>query len=328
MQRSGELIKYYSYNLQENFFGERIDAALAKKTDMSRSFIQKLLKNDLVLLDGDVCNLASRKIQNYCSITVVILPDDSPTNIMPADDIPLNIVYEDEDILVINKQAGLVVHPGVSHTDDTLVNALITYMGENLSTIGGTIRPGIVHRLDKDTSGLLLVAKNDIAHARLSKQIAERTCKRSYMAVIWGALKKKATIRTLIDRNRNDHLKMSVTRDKGRHAVTHYEPIALLAEERLSLVKCNLETGRTHQIRVHMAHIGHPILGDQTYGNNSNKIATKFLNDKFIQDELNSFTRQWLHASNIEFTHPTSGKLMQFSTEPPSELKQIIDLLN
>ena len=318
MQRSNELMTYYTYALQEDCFNKRIDVALAEKTNMSRSFIQKLLTNNLILIDGGICTLASKKIQSFCKATIIVIPDDSPIDIVSAN-IALDVVYEDNDLLVINKQAGLVVHPGVSHTHDTLVNALVGYIGANLSTVGGITRPGIVHRLDKDTSGLLLVAKNDITHAHLSKQISERSCKRSYMAITWGALKTKATIRTLIARSRKDHLKMSVP---------HYEPIALLAEEKLSLIKCTLETGRTHQIRVHMAHIGHPILGDQTYGNNSNKIATKFLKDKVMQDKLNNFTRQWLHASNIKFIHPVTGKLMEFTSEPMKELKEILELLN
>ena len=327
MQRSSELIKYYTYNLQEDFFNKRIDTALAEKTNMSRSLIQKLLTDKLISIDGTICSLASKKIQSPCKATIILIPDDSPVTIVPAN-IQLDIVYEDEDLLVINKQAGLVVHPGVSHTDDTLVNALVGYIGSNLSTVGGMTRPGIVHRLDKDTSGLLLVAKNDITHAHLSKQISERSCKRSYMAITWGALKTKGTIKTLIDRSRKDHLKMAVAKDKGRDAITHYEPIALLAQEKLSLIKCTLETGRTHQIRVHMAHIGYPILGDQTYGNNNNKIATKFFNDKIMQDRLNNFTRQWLHASNIKFVHPVTGRLMEFASEPAKELKEILELLN
>ncbi len=327
MQRSSELIKYYTYNLQEECFNKRIDTVLAEKTNMSRSFIQKLLTDKLISIDGNICTPASRKIQLPCKATIILLPDDSCINIAPAN-IQLDVVYEDDDLLVINKQAGLVVHPGVSHINDTLVNALVGYIGSNLSTVGGITRPGIVHRLDKDTSGLLLVAKNDITHAHLSKQISERSCKRSYMAITWGALKTKGTVKTLIDRSRKDHLKMAVTKDKGKDAITHYEPINLLAQEKLSLIKCTLETGRTHQIRVHMAHIGCPILGDQTYGNNTNKIATKFLKNKVMQDRLNNFTRQWLHASNIKFVHPVTGKLMEFTSEPAEELKEILELLN
>jgi len=320
------LIEYKSFLIASHFLDQRIDNILAGLTNISRNQIQRLIRNELVLLDNSPVLNSSLKIKKLSIITIILLPAED-TDIRPNQEIDLDIIYEDADLMVINKQANLVVHPGVGHYNDTLVNALLYHKKEELSGIGGEIRPGIVHRLDKDTSGLLLIAKNDTAHNHLSEQIASKECKRIYKTLVWGKVKEADTINTLIAKSRIDHFKMSIVRINGKIAITHYKLIETLNSGKLSLVQCELATGRTHQIRLHMSYIGHSIFGDQTYGNNKRKILNNFSNLE-VQKKLLNFNRQWLHSSYISFRHPTSNELMEFTSEIPNDLKAILEYIN
>lgn len=249
-----------------------------------------------------------------------------------AEPLQLSIAYEDRDLLVIDKPAGLVVHPGAGHATGTLVNALLAHCGETLSGIGGVKRPGIVHRLDKDTSGLLVVAKNDAAHRSLSEQFAahgrDGRLHRSYLALVWGRpAKERGSISVGLARSSSDRQKMAPSKSaSARHAVTHYEVLESYGTPaRASLVRCTLETGRTHQIRVHMAHIGHPLLGDETYGKGFKSSATT-LSPKARQS-LEALGRQALHAETLGFEHPRSGKAMVFQSHPPADMARLLNAL-
>ena len=266
--------------------GERLDAFLARSVeDMSRSGAQKLLEEGCVLRCGKP-GKKNDKLNPGDEIRVTI-PEPKPVDIVPKQ-IPLDIVYEDEDVLVINKPKGLVVHPAAGHQDDTLVNGLLYALGDDLSGINGELRPGIVHRIDKDTSGLLAVAKNDLAHTVLASQLKDHTMARTYEAIVCGNLKEDSgTVDAPIGRHPTDRKKMCVTARNSRDAVTHWEVIRRYRG--YTHVRCKLETGRTHQIRVHMAHIGHPILGDTVYGRKKPELG---------QDS------QCLHAGVLCFRHP------------------------
>ena len=279
--------------------GERLDAFLARSVEnMSRSGAQKLLEEGCVLRCGkpgkknDKLN-AGDEIQ-------VTLPEPKPLDVVPVE-MPLDIVYEDEDVLVLNKPKGLVVHPAAGHQDDTLVSGLLYALGDQLSGINGILRPGIVHRIDKDTSGLLAVAKNDLAHTVLASQLKDHTMARTYEAIVCGNLKEDSgTVNAPIGRHQTDRKKMCVTAHNSKEAVTHWEVIARYRG--YTHIRCKLETGRTHQIRVHMAHIGHPILGDTVYGRKKPELG---------QDS------QCLHAGCLCFKHPRDGRpVMVFAPLP------------
>ena len=289
--------------------GERLDAFLARSVEnMSRSGAQKLLEEGHVLLRGKP-GKKNDKLQPGDEIRVTI-PEPKPVDIV-AKDIPLNIVYEDEDVLVINKPKGLVVHPAAGHQDDTLVNGLLYAMGDDLSGINGELRPGIVHRIDKDTSGLLAVAKNDLAHAVLASQLKDHTMARTYEAIVCGSFREDSgTVDAPIGRHPSDRKKMTVTARNSREAVTHWEVVARYRG--YTHVRCRLETGRTHQIRVHMAHIGHPILGDTVYGHKKPELG---------QDS------QCLHAGLLCFRHPRDGRPVVVQAELPEYFRQVITKL-
>jgi 23S rRNA pseudouridine1911/1915/1917 synthase len=246
-------------------------------------------------------------------VVTVAVPPSAPA-IPAAQPIPLSIVFEDEYLLVIDKPAGLVVHPGAGHHDGTLVNALLAYCGDQLSGIGGVRRPGIVHRLDKDTSGLMVAAKTDAAHRGLSAQLADRSLSRTYRAIVWGTPTPVAgRIDAPIGRSPNNRRKMAVVRHGGREAVTLYSTIARVGGK-ASLIECKLMTGRTHQIRVHMASSGHPLVGDPLYGRARGDGSA-----------LARFPRQALHATAIAFLHPIDGREMSFVSEPPDDFRNLID---
>lgn len=290
--------------IDEEDVNSRLDVFLAKNfEDKSRSYIQKLIEEENIKVNGKV------KKSNYklkLKDTVSIGIPEVEELVVEAEDIPLDILYEDEDVIVINKPQGIVVHPAPGNYSGTLVNALL-YHCKDLSGINGIARPGIVHRIDKDTSGILVVAKNDNAHKKLAEQLKEHTMKREYIALLEGRLKSdKGTIDKPIGRNPKDRLKMDVVRD-GKRAVTHYE--VLERYEKNTLVRCILETGRTHQIRVHMASIGHPLVGDPVYG---------FKKSKF---NLNG---QMLHAKKLGFIHPSLGKYIEFESDLPDYFKEIL----
>ena len=243
--------------------GERLDAFLARSVeDLSRSAAQKLLEKGAVTIAGRPAKKNEKTAEGMTG--EVELPDPEPIDVIPQN-IPLDVVYEDADVIVINKPVGLVVHPAAGHQDDTLVNGLLYALGEDLSGINGELRPGIVHRIDKDTSGLLAVAKNDLAHAMLASQLKDHSMARTYEAIVCGSFREDSgTVDAPIGRHPSDRKKMCVTERNSKHAVTHWEVVARYRG--YTHIRCRLETGRTHQIRVHMAHIGHPILGDLVYG--------------------------------------------------------------
>lgn len=292
---------------------ERIDAFVSRECDISRAMAQKLIESGCVLINGTKCQKNARLAQGD-NVSVEI-PKAAPLDVV-AQNIALDIVYEDRDVIVVNKPKGMVVHPAAGNPDGTMVNALLYHAGESLSGIGGVMRPGIVHRIDKDTSGLVVIAKNDMAHMALSEQLKDHSLYRVYNAVIIGNLKEdKGTIDAPIGRSLRDRKKMAVVAG-GRDAVTHYE--VLRRYEGFCLVKCILKTGRTHQIRVHMAHVGHPLLGDEVYGNGKNK---------FEYQNRSILGGQCLHAAEIGFIHPRSGEKMNFRTELPEYFKCILDKL-
>ena len=289
--------------------GERLDAFLARSVEnMSRSGAQKLLEEGYVLLRGKP-GKKNDKLQPGDEIRVTI-PEPKPVDIV-AKDIPLNIVYEDEDVLVINKPKGLVVHPAAGHQDDTLVNGLLYAMGDDLSGINGELRPGIVHRIDKDTSGLLAVAKNDLAHAVLASQLKDHTMARTYEAIVCGSFREDSgTVDAPIGRHPSDRKKMTVIARNSKEAVTHWEVVKRYRG--YTHVRCRLETGRTHQIRVHMAHIGHPLLGDMVYGHKKPELG---------QDS------QCLHAGLLCFRHPRDGRPVVVQAELPEYFRQVLEKL-
>ena len=302
--------------MEENFFqitaeesGERIDALLAHMLpSLTRSAAQRLLE------EGQVTLLGRAVKKNYkCSagdVFQVLLPEAAELPLIPQN-IPLDVVFEDADVIVVNKPRGLVVHPAPGHPDGTLVNALLFHCGDSLSGIGGEKRPGIVHRIDKDTSGLLIVAKNDFAHQALSAQLADRSLSRTYEAVVRGNLREDAgTVNRPIGRHPTDRKRMAVNEKNGRPAVTHWEVIARYRG--YTHIRCHLETGRTHQIRVHMASLGHPLLGDFTYGAPSP--------EKGLEG-------QCLHARELKFVHPRSGEAVLVQTPLPDYFVDVLSRL-
>ncbi len=289
--------------------GERLDAFLARSVPgMSRSAAQKLLEEGCVTLQGKPGKKNDKlAVGDRVSVTV---PEPKTVDIAPRE-IPLDIVYEDEDLLVINKPKGLVVHPAAGHQDDTLVNGLLFALGEDLSGINGELRPGIVHRIDKDTSGLLAVAKNDLAHTVLASQLKDHSMARTYEAIVCGSFREDSgTVDAPIGRHPTDRKKMCVTQRNSKNAVTHWEVVARYRG--YTHIRCRLETGRTHQIRVHMAHIGHPILGDTVYGHKQKELG---------QDS------QCLHAGLLCFRHPRDGRPVIVQAELPEYFREVLEKL-
>lgn len=289
--------------------GKRLDSFLAGALpDLTRSAAARLIETGQVAVNGrpaiKSCRLAGGETVS------VVLPEPEAIEASPQD-IPLDVVYEDEDVIVVNKPVGLVVHPAPGHPDGTLVNALLFHCGDSLSGIGGALRPGIVHRIDRDTSGLIIAAKNDAAHQSLSAQLQDHTLARTYEAVVVGNLKEDSgTIDAPIGRHHTDRKKMAVTEQGGKSAVTHWEVLERFPG--YTYVRCRLETGRTHQIRVHMAYIGHPILGDTVYG--AKKPAA-------------GLTGQCLHAVGLRFVHPRSGGVVELSCPLDAEFAAVLEKL-
>lgn len=286
--------------------GERLDALLARSIDtLSRSAAVRLIEGGYVSLNGEPVKKNHKCNPGECF--EAYLPEAEAVPLI-AQDIPIDIVYEDEDVIVVNKERGMVVHPAPGHPDGTLVNALLYRCGTSLSGIGGEKRPGIVHRIDKDTSGLLIVAKNDFSHQALSSQLADRSLSREYEAVVRGRLREDGgTIDKPIGRHPTDRKRMAVTEKNARNAVTHWELIARYKD--YTHVKCILETGRTHQIRVHMASIGHPLLGDSTYGAPSPE---------------KGLAGQCLHARRLKFIHPRTGEKLLLESPLPDYFEKVL----
>ncbi|MBI5216348.1 MAG: RluA family pseudouridine synthase [Ignavibacteriae bacterium] len=313
---------------------ERLDVFLTNHVEnATRSKVQQAIKEGLVKINGEPVK-PSHKISTGEKITFQ-LPKPPAPDVLP-ENIPLDILFEDDELLVVNKPAGMVVHPAYGNYSGTLVNALLYHYKNNLSSLNDPTRPGIVHRLDKDTSGLMLVAKNDVAHAKLARQFLNKTIHREYWSIVWGLFSKSharkqrntditGIVETSLGRSKSDRKKIAVTED-GKSAITEYKVIEEF--EYLSLIQCKLRTGRTHQIRVHMHHIGHPVFGDPTYG--GRKISFGETDNKRKQEVhhlLEILPRQALHAKRISFIHPTSKETMVFESELPIDISSVLKIL-
>ena len=298
-----------TYCVSEEECGLRIDRYLAEKnTDLSRSYIQKLLKNQEISVNG-IPVKANYKVQQEDQILLTV-PELTEPDILP-EDIPLDILYEDEDLMVVNKPKGMVVHPSAGHLSGTLVNAILYHCHGHLSGINGIMRPGIVHRIDMDTTGAILVCKSDFAHKDLAEQLKEHSIKRRYRAIVSGNLKEDTgRIEGPIGRHPIDRKKMAINYKNGKDAVTHYQVLERFGNA--TYVECRLETGRTHQIRVHMASKGHPLLGDQVYGSARNPFHLQ---------------GQALHAMILGFVHPRTGEYMEFEAPLPEYFIKLLEKL-
>lgn len=293
--------------ITENEAGQRADVVLAAMLELTRSNMQKLLDEGRAVKGTKVIK-SNYKVKLGDEI-IVTLPEPQPLDVQP-ENIPLDIIYEDEDVVVVNKARGMVVHPAAGNYSGTLVNALL-YHCKNLSGINGVIRPGIVHRLDKDTSGIMICAKNDAAHVYLSEQIQSKTAQRTYLAVVRGNIKTDSgVIETQISRDKDDRKKMAVVKEGGRNAITEYEVVERFGK--YTIVKCKLKTGRTHQIRVHMEYLGYPLVGDPKYS----PMKTPF-----------SINGQALHSLTLAFDHPRTGERMEFEAKLPEDLHKIVTRL-
>ena len=298
------------YIVDEEEQGKRLDVYIVSKdSDVTRTSAQRQIEQGNVTINGKRTTKVSYKVSDGDEIEI---EEKEPVEIeLKAQDIPVDIVYEDKDIIVVNKPKGMVVHPANGNPDGTLVNAIMAICKDSLSGIGGEIRPGIVHRLDKDTSGLLIVAKNDMAHVNMSEQIKRHEVKKTYIALVRGVVKEnEATIDMPIGRSNSDRKKMAVTKN-GKNAVTHIK--VLKRYDKYTLLEVNIETGRTHQIRVHLAHIGYPVIGDYIYSNGKNEFG---------------IVGQCLHAKSLEFKHPITGEDMKLEAPLPAYFKNVINELD
>ena len=295
--------------VQKNEEGIRIDKYISTKDErISRSNIQRRIEEGGVLVNNSPVKVSYKVMDK----DIIVMEEEKPKEVeIKAEDIPLDIVFEDDDIIVVNKQKGLVVHPGNGNPDGTLVNAIMAHCKGSLSGVGGKIRPGIVHRIDKDTSGLLIVAKNDEAHINVSNQIKEHLVKKTYVALVRGVIKEnEATINIPIARSMNDRVKMSVSK-RGKEAITHFK--VLKRYDGFTYVEVNIETGRTHQIRVHMSHIGYPIVGDAVYSNGRNPFGVE---------------GQMLHSAKLEFVHPKTKQKMELEAKLPKYFEDVLKKLD
>lgn len=294
--------------------GQRLDKALADASGLSRERVKALLTEGRITLSGKIAAQASLKPAAGTSFAITV-PEAAPASAQ-AQDIPLTVVFEDEHLIVVDKPAGLVVHPAAGNLDGTLVNALLHHCRGQLSGIGGVARPGIVHRIDKDTSGLLVVAKTDAAHEGLARQFADHSLERAYLAIVAGRpVPPAGTVRGAIGRSSHDRKKMALVEEgRGKHAVTHFRMLEPLKDA--SLVECRLETGRTHQVRVHLASIGHPLLGDPVYGRTPPRLRSLL--------SAHGFRRQALHAAELGLVHPVTGKRLHWRSELPADMRELL----
>lgn len=314
----GSASSAYEARITAELVGVRADAAAAALFGISRSAAERLISEGAIFLrrpSGEREAVQKRRLMKLGELMAAELPEPVPTEALP-ENIPLDIIYEDRDIIVINKPQGMVVHPAAGHTSGTLVSALLSHCGSELSGIGGVLRPGIVHRIDKDTSGLIAVAKNDAAHRGLAAQLEDHTMYREYRAIVIGGHLDSGTVDIPIARHPGDRKKMAPVKVGGRSAVTHYELEEGFAG--FSLLKLRLETGRTHQIRVHMSYIGHPVLGDPVYGGDRTAFQKK---------HPSLFAGQCLHAYRLTLIHPRSGDTVSFEAPLPENFEEILRLL-
>jgi len=307
--------------------GKRLDIFLSEKIDdLTRSNIKKIIESSNVKINKQITISSSKKVKTKDSIGVQLLV--KKLDRLSPSKIKLDIRFEDKDILILNKPKGMIVHPGAGNHENTLANALIYKYKNKLSNINGELRPGIVHRIDKDTSGLLVVAKNNSSHSKLGKQFSEHTIARKYLCLVWGVVRPlRGTIKTLISRNKKNRQLMMVSDFNGKKAITNYKTIKVFNIKnipRISLIECELETGRTHQIRVHMKYKGSSLLGDNQYGKKN--IKFRKINEDFL-NKLSFLNGQALHAKSLGFIHPSKNKWVNFESELPGDFKKLLDLL-
>ena len=318
---------FINFIASEDDDNKRIDVLIANyDKSLSRTRVKNLILENKLKINGTRIKDPSKKISKNDEI-IFEVEEPKKQNLKPYK-FKLNIVYEDKDLIVLDKPSGISMHPGPGNYDNTIVNALMSYDGKNLSNMGDELRPGIVHRIDKDTSGLIVIAKNNTTHENLSRQFSDHSITRVYQTLIWGKLRpQKGSIETFITRSSKNRQMMEVSTRKGKKAITHYETLELFENENVptfSFIECKLETGRTHQIRVHMSYKGNNILGDKKY-------KKKFKKIKNIDEELNnkilSLDRQFLHAKQLGFNHPTTNERLEFSSNIPSDLNNILKKL-
>ena len=320
------MITKHNFIVKEKDHKKRVDLIVVSNySNYSRSKINKIIKSSLLTVNNKVINDPSKKLIRGDKVNFENIIKD--TKIKPSK-IPINIVHEDNDLIIVDKPAGMVVHPGAGNYTNTLVNGLLYYYKNNLSQISGSDRPGIVHRIDKDTSGLIVIAKNDNTHKFLAKQFEKHTISRSYLVFVYGIIKPlKGNINTLIGRSKINRQKMTANIQKGKNAITNYETISIYQGKKIpdiSLLKCVLETGRTHQIRVHLNYKKNYIIGDQTYGKKIKKFNEV---DKSLINYLKEFKRQALHANTLGFVHPKNNEFVSFTSKLPKDLLKLQKML-
>ena len=313
--------------VKEKDDGKRLDIFLSEKINhLTRSNIKKIIESSNVKINKKITSSSAKKVKLNNTIIIELLIKNSD-KLLP-NKIKLDIRFEDEDVLVINKPKGMVVHPGAGNYKNTLANALVYKYKNKLSNINGELRPGIVHRIDKETSGLLVIAKNNLSHSNLGKQFSEHSIKRKYLCLVWGVIRPlEGRIETLISRNKKNRQLMMVSEFNGKKAITNYRTIKVFNRKdipKISLIECELETGRTHQIRVHMKYKGSSLLGDNQYGKKN--IKFKKINEDFLK-KLSLLSGQALHAKSLGFIHPSKNKWVNFESELPNDFKKLLDLL-
>ena len=317
-------ITFFSKEINKN---PRLDKCLTDKLDkFTRSQIKKIILSKNVKINNKIISSPSQKVRLNDFIEVSVGEEES--EYIKPKKINIDIVYEDKEILIVNKPSGLTVHPGAGNKENTLVNGLLYLHKKNLSNLSGTARPGIVHRIDKETSGLLVIAKNNFSHGELSKQFSDHSVKRKYLALIWGVIRPlNGKIVTLLSRSKKNRQLMSVSESSGKKAITNYKTLKVFNHKdipRISLIECILETGRTHQIRVHFSYKGNPLIGDKKYG--KKRLQFKKINKKF-EKILSNFDRQALHAKSLGFIHPTKNSFVNFESKLPKDFKKMLDFL-
>ena len=320
--------KIKTFSVEEIGNNPRLDKFLAAKfNDITRTQIKKIIISKNLSINNKIVCSPSQKVRIGDKISFSI--SENKNEYIKPEKIKINIVYEDNDLIVLDKPSGIVVHPGAGNKSGTLVNGLVYHYNKNLSDLNGIYRPGIVHRIDKETSGLIVVAKNNFSHAKLAKQFSEHSIRRKYLALIWGVLRPlKGKIITLISRSKKNRQLMAVSEISGKKAITNYKTLKVFTNDeipKISLVECVLETGRTHQIRVHLSHKGNGLIGDKKYGKQK-KMKFKRINKK-VEEVLKSFNRQALHAQSLGFTHPSKNRQIEFGSKLPQDFKKILDIL-